>query len=287
METPGVRPNRLIMGLARSFFTLVLARTTRGLSGGELVRSTIVFSPHFDDETLGCGGTIIQKKKMGANVKIVFMTDGSKSHHKFIPEDQLKAIRACEALAAGRTLGLCSDDIFLLGFEDTRLIDHMDSAVELVAGALARLQPDEVFVPYRNEGHSDHHATWKIVLSALRLHGREVTVNEYPIWLWLFWPWTSQRMSPRRMALKRVKISLGRSFRLLRDFRYAVYVGDVLALKRAALQQYRSQMERLVPGLNWPVLADVANGEFLNCFFHQHEIFCRYRYPLRGGSWKH
>ena len=35
----------------------------------------IVFAPHQDDETLGSGGTIIQKKRKGADVKIVFMTD--------------------------------------------------------------------------------------------------------------------------------------------------------------------------------------------------------------------
>jgi len=41
-----------------------------------------VFSPHPDDETLGCGGTIIKKKRAGAEVKIFYMTDGRKSHFK-------------------------------------------------------------------------------------------------------------------------------------------------------------------------------------------------------------
>jgi LmbE family N-acetylglucosaminyl deacetylase len=44
----------------------------------------VVFSPHPDDETLGCGSTIIKKKRLGADVTIVFMTDGSKSHPHFI-----------------------------------------------------------------------------------------------------------------------------------------------------------------------------------------------------------
>ena len=53
----------------------------------ELKRSAIFFSPHQDDETLGCGGTIIRKKRMGAEVKIVFMTDGCNSHPHLITKN--------------------------------------------------------------------------------------------------------------------------------------------------------------------------------------------------------
>lgn len=35
------------------------------LSTKELAASAIIFSPHQDDETLGCGGTIIRKRQGG------------------------------------------------------------------------------------------------------------------------------------------------------------------------------------------------------------------------------
>src|SRR5687768_14178340 len=41
-----------------------------------LARSAVVFSPHYDDETLGVGGTVIRKRDCGAIVYLVFMTDG-------------------------------------------------------------------------------------------------------------------------------------------------------------------------------------------------------------------
>ena len=63
------------------------------LSKSDLAASAIVFSPHQDDETLGCGGTIARKKEAGAEVKVVFMTDGSLSHHRFIAQDELIELR--------------------------------------------------------------------------------------------------------------------------------------------------------------------------------------------------
>jgi hypothetical protein len=57
----------------------------------------------------------------------------------------------------------------------------------------------------------------------------------------------------------------------------------VLPRKRAALEAHASQVQR--QGADWPILADVAHGEFIDCFFLKHEFFNRYRYPdgpLRG-----
>ena len=36
----------------------------------------VVLSPHMDDETLGCGGTIARHAEAGAHVTVIFLTDG-------------------------------------------------------------------------------------------------------------------------------------------------------------------------------------------------------------------
>jgi hypothetical protein len=64
---------------------------------------------------------------------------------------------------------------------------------------------------------------------------------------------------------------------MLRDFHCFVRVGDVLPLKRAALERHRSQVERLRPDPAWLTLGDIAGGDFLKCFFQDREIF--YRHP--------
>ncbi len=67
------------------------------------MRSALVFSPHPDDESLGCGGTIIKKKSLGARVKLVHMTDGSAANHdNLISSQELKAYSDARIRAGSR-----------------------------------------------------------------------------------------------------------------------------------------------------------------------------------------
>lgn len=272
---PG-KPLRLAV-LARYLYRRALRHRAREASREDLKRSAVVFSPHMDDETLGCGGTIIKKRGVGADVDIVFMTDGCQSHNRLIAEDELRSIRAAEAVAASRRLGVAESRVHFLDFRDGELGKHEDAAVFRVAGILERQRPDQVFVPYHREAPPDHSATRKVIVSALRTCGSKVTVYEYPIWFWHQWPWVSVPVTPRRETWALVKDSLvsGLGVRLLKDFRCSVYIGEVLELKRAALSQHKSQMTRLIPDPRWMTLGDVWHGEFLPCFFQDHEIFHR------------
>ncbi len=102
--------------LVRSLQTGFARRWMTEVSPGMLGRSAVVFSPHADDETLGCGGTLIKKRAAGATVKIAFMTDGRTSHGHLMPADRLIALRAQEAVAAAQVLGLAESDVCFLGF---------------------------------------------------------------------------------------------------------------------------------------------------------------------------
>lgn len=271
--------NSLFRVWARRCYGLVVQRMISESAEDVLGGSAVVFSPHFDDETLGCGGTIIKKKRVEADVNIVFMTDGSKSHRCLISEDELRAIRANEGLAASRSLGVSASRVVLLGFEETRLSEHLDSATDAAAAILLQQQPEEIFIPYYKEPprwSEDHLITNRIVLSALQRYRRKAIVYEYPVWFWYNWPWASVRIRRSREAWAALKNGFAAGFSLMRDFRCRVYIGDVLELKREALYQHKSQMTRLVPDPRWRTLGDVSNGEFLECFFQEHEIFRRY-----------
>ena len=271
---------------ARRAADALLNRLTIPIDGAALGRAAIVFAPHPDDETLGCGGTILKKRAAGATVTTVFMTDGRRSHRHLMTEDELAAIRSAEARAASRALGV--QDSVLLGFPDTGLTAAQAEAVPRVAAILAERQPDEVYVPYYREPPADHVATRDIVLvalrDALRDSPRKVTVYEYPVWFWDSWPWTP--MPRGRDRIRRYWRQSGTAgMGLLRgELRWAVSVGDVLAGKRAALDLHASQMRPLRPDVKWPALADVAEGEWLACFFQPWERFYRYEVGPGGGG---
>ena len=103
-----------------------------------LDRSAVIFAPHQDDETLGCGGTIILKAQAGPTVTIVFLTDGSTSHRRFISAAKLTQIRKQEALAAAELLGITSEAVHFLDFPDGRLSHCHGAALREVSSLLGR-----------------------------------------------------------------------------------------------------------------------------------------------------
>jgi LmbE family N-acetylglucosaminyl deacetylase len=253
-----------------------MGRFAENLREEDLKRSAIVFSPHFDDETLACGGTIAKKKAAGAPIMIAFMTDSSTSHRHLMSEDRLKALRACEALAAGKHLGIDPHDVLCLNYRGGRLGEHIQDSAERVAQILYREHPEDVFIPYQKDQHPDHTATNASVRLALRLSGHQAVVYEYPVWFWSQWPWIRRSVRGPRGMLRVSSEAVTTGLAVTRDFNAMVYVGDVLETKMNALAEYRSQMTRLVPDDLWLTLADVNDGEFLECFMGKYEIFRRY-----------
>lgn len=259
--------------LIRTRLQAVLRRNVRQFSQEELSSSTVIFSPHQDDETLACGGTIIKKLEAGADVSIVFMTNGRGSHPGLIPGDELEQTRKQEALAAAASLGLEGHYLHFYGYEDLRLKEKSEEAVQAVIEVLESTQPESVFIPSPEEKPPDHKATTEIVLSALALSDRHPVVYEYPVWFWQHWPWTPVPYRRRREIPSAWATSVRSGLKLVTDFRHGVYIEDVHERKRNALDEYRSQMTRVVQDPNKRTLADVSNGDFLACFFQEYELF--------------
>jgi LmbE family N-acetylglucosaminyl deacetylase len=262
--------------MLRKYYRHLLTKVTQEIDEQDLKKSAIVFAPHQDDETLGCGGTIFQKRQRNAEVKIVFMTDGCRSHARFISEQELKAIRTEEALAAAKVLGLSEDDVIFLAFKDGQLHRHETEAIKKVSQILHQYQPEQIFIPYYRETPLDHFYTNNIVLEALATSDRQVTVYEYPVWYWYHYPWTGIVGSPReQLSCLKTSLKYNLGWQLLQEFRYRVPISNVLDAKRHALAQHKSQMEKLLPDTDWATLGDIAKGQWLECFFQDYEVFYR------------
>jgi N-acetylglucosamine malate deacetylase 1 len=156
--------------------------------GGKIV----VLAPHMDDETLGCGGTIARHVKAGAQVTVIFLTDGRYGSGSYAgmtePErnrklEEITGVRKQEARCAGEILGVRS--LIFLDAEDTRL--SADRHVpKLLRDILGREQPHCVYLPYFLDQHRDHRAANSVLLAAVAGTRLEFECRGYEVWTPLF-----------------------------------------------------------------------------------------------------
>jgi hypothetical protein len=115
-----------------------------------------------------------------------------------------------------------------------------------------------------------------IVIAALKKCEFSAMVYEYPIWFWNHYPWT-KGADDRKNILSFLKNNLIPGLSLLKEFKTSVYIEDVLDRKRAALNEHKSQISELIPHPHWFTLQAVSQGEFLECFFQNYELFRQYK----------
>lgn len=148
-------------------------------------RSALVIAPHPDDETLGCGATILHKVAAGSAVTVLLVTDGRNSHAGIDPDVQGE-LRRAEMAEAGLRLGLTESRLIWAGLEDGNVAADEDKLEALITRLLAELKPDEVYATCAAEPHPDHAAVGRAARRACTKAG--VPLLEYPIWLWATWP---------------------------------------------------------------------------------------------------
>ena len=159
---------------ARRLATALTGLWARKLKPANMRASAIVFSPHQDDETLGCGGTILKKRRLGASVQIVYLSDGCTSPPS-LPAHEVRTLRKQEAHAACRQLGVAPENVTFFGLPDGQLTEEKGHAIERVARYLHEHPAQQVYIPYHEDRDPclDHVATNEIVQSALRRLGSE------------------------------------------------------------------------------------------------------------------
>jgi len=151
-------------------------------------RRVIVLAPHADDEVFGCGGFMALAVGRSCDVRVVFMTDGSKGYDaaeaggdRASFEAALVARRKAEASRAGALLGL-GEPVFL-DLADGAAGDS-PGAAEKLAEVLGDLSPELVLLPYFADGHPDHWATVKHFVNAAQ---RARLPSSLPCWGYEVW----------------------------------------------------------------------------------------------------
>jgi len=201
-----VRPAALREGAllpARSAYRRAWMRRGRDITRAMSRASCLVVAPHPDDETLGCGVSIMRKRETGTQVTVVIVSDGAAAEPAYLPAAELVALRKDEARRAGSRLGLRPADIRFLDVPDTKVGEHVEEVADRLADLIRELEPEQLLIPTSCEGHPDHDATNAAAIEAVKRAGFGGQVLEYGVWLWTHWPWTkgygTEGYTPRRM----------------------------------------------------------------------------------------
>lgn len=131
-------------------------------------RKVLVFAPHPDDETIGCGGIIVKSIKGGDDVVIVWMTSGefgTKDHHR---NGELAKVREREAKKVATILGV--KNYYFLRQPDSFLL-ATPQLIKQVAEIITAHKPDTILCSYWDKMNNDHIVTYDIVTRATLLAG--------------------------------------------------------------------------------------------------------------------
>jgi len=116
----------------------------------------LAIAPHPDDETLGCGGTMLMERAAGARLFWLIVTDMTEAAGF---SSERIATREQEITAVGAAYGV--EKTFRLGFA-AAMLDAVPKAdiVAAIGRIVRQVQPTDVYLPFRRDGHSDHTAVF-------------------------------------------------------------------------------------------------------------------------------
>lgn len=128
------------------------------------MKTVLVVAPHADDETLGCGGTILKLVDKGCQVHWVLVTEmtsdaGFSEKQIQARKSEIRKVSTAYGLAATHELKLPSARLETLSKGDV---------IGPISQIVNQVKPEMVFTVYRNDAHSDHEIVFDAVMSATK-----------------------------------------------------------------------------------------------------------------------
>lgn len=108
----------------------------------------LVIAVHPDDETLGCGGTLLKHKASGDEVHWLICTtiDKTNSYYK-TREDELKMVADAYKFNSVNNLRLKTMQVDEYG---------MSSLIDKISNVINTIKPNIIYLPFKGDVHSDH-----------------------------------------------------------------------------------------------------------------------------------
>jgi N-acetylglucosamine malate deacetylase 1 len=124
----------------------------------------LVIAPHPDDETLGCGGTLLRHKDNGDDIHWLIVTEMTVEHG--FTQERINN-REKEINEVANLYGF--DSVSKLGFPTARLDTvPVEKLVQQIGETIHRIRPDIIYLPYPGDIHSDHKFVFESGLSCTK-----------------------------------------------------------------------------------------------------------------------
>jgi len=123
----------------------------------------LVIAPHPDDETLGCGGSLLKHKANGDSLSWLIATRGHE------PQWAAELLERKEQEIANVAAAYGFENTFRLNFPTIKLDTiPLDEIIVAIRDAVTDSKPDVVYLNHFGDVHSDHRVVFEATMSVLK-----------------------------------------------------------------------------------------------------------------------
>ena len=131
-----------------------------------MANKVLCIAVHADDETLGCGGTMLKHKAQGDEIHWLLLTGPTDNHPCNFTQDHIDA-RAERVKRVAAAYGY--DSLEYLAFP-TQLLHTLDlrGIIQKISEVIKRIQPNILYTMFAHDVHSDHRVAFDAVYSCTK-----------------------------------------------------------------------------------------------------------------------
>ena len=112
------------------------------------MNKVLVIAVHPDDETLGCGGTLLKHKKNDDEINWLICTDFDKNHNYY--DTRQKEINKVNSLYS-------FNGVFNLELKTMQVDEYsMSYLISKISKIINEVKPNIIYLPFKGDVHSDH-----------------------------------------------------------------------------------------------------------------------------------
>lgn len=131
-----------------------------------MANKVLCIAVHADDETLGCGGTMLKHKALGDEIHWLLLTGPTDNHPCNFSQEHIEA-RAERVSRVVKAYGYDSLEFLALPTQLLHTLDIRD-IIKKISEVINNIQPNIIYMMFANDVHSDHRVAFDAVYSCTK-----------------------------------------------------------------------------------------------------------------------